>query len=292
MKTLKTIIIVFAIVVILGYLILGNDEFWFNARGWQAETQNVLREAGPANVQLEKMEAEIRAAERNIYDLSAAARMAAGDSEAMSRQASELEVEVSNLHEQVEIGKRLLREGRSEYVVQGRALSPSEFVQVVNYKADEYARLAAQLESTRDNAEAQKSMAETLAQQSRNLDAMIQAERMELVQLKRDYPMARVGRDMANIVSDINLDSDVFADGPYSRIKRSLREEAYRLQAEAEHKMRRQGISMADQVDLRDPADPEYLDSALREIDRKMGIAETAPARREILDPATVAITE
>jgi len=292
MNALKTVLVVFVVVVIIGYLILGHDETMFNARGWQAQTQDLVRDAGPAEVNLEKLWAEIREAEEKIYELEAAARIAAGDTSAMSRQASELEAEVSNLREQVEIGKRLLQERRDEYVVAGRAMSPSEFIEVLNYKADEYARRSAQHENLRSGAEERALMAKRLARESTNLEAMIESERMELMRLKHEYQMARVGRDMANIVGDFNLDSDIFADGPYASLKRNLQEVTHRLQAEADYKMRKQGLSVAQEIDFRDPADPEDIASLIRDIDRKMGVTTAEPRRPIVLEPAAVAITE
>lgn len=273
MKFFTTLFFALLVGALLLFLILGPKEFSFNALGWQAETRNVVRGVGSSGVQFEKLSAEIREAEQQIYELEAAGRMAAGDANAMSRQAEELEAEVARLREQVEIGKQLLREGRDEYVVGGRTLSARELVELVNYKADEFSRRARQLDDVKANAEAHQEMSTQLAQESRNLEGMIEAERMALVELKREYQLARIGHDMATIVSEVNLADDAFASGPYAQTKRGLQEEVYRMQSQADRQLRQSDISLSNDIDLRDPSNPEDLDSILEDIDRKVGEA-------------------
>lgn len=289
MNSLKTILIVVAIVVILGYLILGHDEFRFNALGMQSQAQNLVREQGKAGP---KLKAWLRDQQERVYDLIAESKVAAGKAEAYRRSADEFNGKMSYLDQQVSAGKQLLSEERDAYQVGGRRLTRQEMVAHLMQVADEYSRTSEEFESAYQRSQKLAQTSEVLARQAEKLEYELRREMASIEDLETEALVADLQAEVAETVSQVDDVVSGFSSGPYARAKEQLVKQTNRNKAKAEHFKREAGIGDVYEIDFRDPSDPKDLASIFRQIDRRKGDLTATTTSDETLNPATVAITE
>ena len=290
MKTLLTVLIVLAVVVVLGVAIMGTDRSETYVKGTREVAQKKIDENVPTGVRIEGLKADVRKAENLAVGLSADSALTKGNATALDRKRDELKAAIAKLETEVENGKALLSEKRDKYLINGMEYTLKDLYDIVVKKAETLKAHREDLKYLEENQANTKRMANIQQQRAQELSRNVAREKRDIIRMEQRYQIAKATEDVARKTAMLGELNDPFSNNSHVEILRSVEKDINLLEAKNRHAFMGSDI-YGKEVDLSTIGPEQDWNSVVDQIDAISGTVKPQATASITTDSEVPALT-